>query len=189
MPSRAPASLTTRGKPCIVALLVCLHTFLVSDLSRAARVEVYYAPEDAPLDRLVTLYQDARRYIYVSVYGLTYPRAVAALVAARKRGVDVRMLTDQERTEDIRQRSALKTLRMAGVPIRVNQHEGLMHLKQVVIDDEINASGSMNHTTSGNHYNDERMDIITDREISVKVREKFLSMWNDQTRYRPWQED
>src|SRR5512144_1026999 len=71
----------------------------------SAAVEVLYAPHDAPLDRLVTLYQHARRYIYVSVYGLTYPRAVKALVAAKKRGVDVRMLTDQERTQEVKQRT------------------------------------------------------------------------------------
>jgi phosphatidylserine/phosphatidylglycerophosphate/cardiolipin synthase-like enzyme len=152
----------------------------------AANIEILYAPDDAPLDRVITLYQQAKRYIYVSVYGLTYPRAVEALVAAKKRGIDVRMLTDQERTQDEKQHIALRTLQLAGIPIRVNQHDGLMHLKQVVIDDEINTSGSMNHTTSGNRYNDERMDIITDRKISMKARERFLSMWNDQARFTDW---
>ena len=154
-----------------------------------ANIEVLYAPDDAPLDRVVTLYQQAKHYIYVSVYGLTYPRAVEALVAAKKRGVDVRMLTDQERTQEVKQHSALRTLRLAGIPIRVNQHDGLMHLKQVVIDDEINTSGSMNHTTSGNRYNDERMDIITDRTTSVKARQQFLSMWNDQARFAEWKSE
>lgn len=152
----------------------------------SGNIEVLYAPDDAPLDRVVMLYQQAKHYIYVSVYGLTYPRAVEALVAAKKRGVDVRMLTDQERTQEVKQHSALRTLRLAGIPIRVNQHDGLMHLKQVVIDDEINTSGSMNHTTSGNRYNDERMDIITDRTTSVRAREQFLSMWNDQVRFAEW---
>ena len=154
-----------------------------------ANIEVLYAPDDAPLDRVVTLYQQAKQYIYVSVYGLTYPRAVEARVAAKKRGVDVRMLTDQERTQEVKQHRALRTWRLAGIPIRVNQHDGLMHLKQVVIDDEINTSGSMNHTTSGNRYNDERMDIITDRTTSVKAREQFLSMWNDQARFAEWKSE
>jgi len=152
----------------------------------AANIEILYAPDDAPLDRVITLYQQAKRYIYVWVYGLTYPRAVEALVAAKKRGIDFRMLTEQERTLDGKQHIALRTLQLAGIPIRVNQHDGLMHLKQVVIDDEINTSGSMNHTTSGNRYNDERMDIITDRKISMKAREQFLSMWNDQARFTDW---
>ncbi len=168
-----------------------LSLFLVGSTESAwsTRVEVFYAPEDAPLDHVVTLYRQAKRYIYVSVYGLTYPRAVEALVAAKKRGVEVRMMTDQERTQETKQHSALQTLRLAGIPIRVNAHDGLMHLKQVIIDDEVNASGSMNHTTSGNRYNDERMDIITDHAITVKAREKFLAMWNDQTRYRAWTEE
>lgn len=187
MTHRSPApGNRTRDVLRVVSMLLCLQGALQIGAVSSATIEVYYAPEDAPLDRLVTLYQHAKRYIYVSVYGLTYPRAVEALVAAKRRGVDVRMLTDQERTQDIKQHTALQTLWLAGVPIRINQHDGLMHLKQVVIDDEINTSGSMNHTTSGNQYNDERMDIITDRAISLKAREKFLSMWNDRERFTEW---
>ena len=152
----------------------------------SATVEVYYGPEDMPLDRLTTLYQHASRYLYVAVYGLTSPRAVEAMVAAKRRGVDVRLITDRQRTEDVKQRTALHTLELAGIPIVVNKHDGLMHLKQVVIDDEVNASGSMNHTTSGNRYNDERLDVITDHVITVKAREKFLAMWDDHIRYQAW---
>jgi phosphatidylserine/phosphatidylglycerophosphate/cardiolipin synthase-like enzyme len=152
----------------------------------SATVEVYYGPDDAPLDRLTTLYRQATRYLYVAVYGLTSPRAVEAMVEAKKRGVDVRLITDLKRIEDVKQRTALHTLQLAGIPILVNAHDGLMHLKQVVIDDEVNASGSMNHTTSGNRYNDERLDVITDHAITTKAREKFLAMWNDHDRYREW---
>jgi phosphatidylserine/phosphatidylglycerophosphate/cardiolipin synthase-like enzyme len=176
----------SRGVRYALVSVLCLTLGLQGGPVEGARIEVLYAPDDAPLDRVVTLYQQAKRYIYVSVYGLTSPRAVEALVAAKKRGVDVRMLTDQERTQEFKQHSALQTLRLAGIPIRMNQHEGLMHLKQVVIDDEINTSGSMNHTTSGNLYNDERMDIITDRVLSEKARDHFLSMWNDQARFTEW---
>jgi phosphatidylserine/phosphatidylglycerophosphate/cardiolipin synthase-like enzyme len=157
--------------------------------SSATTVEVLYAPEDAPLDRVVALYNRAHRYIYIAVYGLSNPRAVEALVAAKKRGIDVRVLTDRERLNDPKQRAAVNTLRLAGIPIRVNQHDGLMHMKQVVMDDEVNASGSMNHTTSGNRYNDERLDLITDKAITAKARDKFLAMWNDQVRYQPWSEE
>lgn len=173
--------------PILRSLCLALLLFTVpAGTGWSATVEVYYAPEDAPLDRLATLYGHAKRYLYVSVYGLTSPRAVEAMVAAKKRGVDVRLITDRQRTEDMKQRAALHTLHLAGIPILINEHDGLMHLKQVVIDDEVNTSGSMNHTTSGNHYNDERLDVMTDHAISVKAREKFLAMWNDHSRYRAW---
>lgn len=168
---------------------VCLITLVLAipvGAGWGASVEVYYGPDDAPLDRLTALYQRATRYLYVAVYGLTSPSAVEAMVAAKKRGVDVRVITDRERTEDVKQRTALRALQLAGIPILVNEHDGLMHLKQVVIDDELNTTGSMNHTTSGNRYNDERLDVIADRAITVKAREKFLAMWNDHARFKEW---
>jgi phosphatidylserine/phosphatidylglycerophosphate/cardiolipin synthase-like enzyme len=176
MPNRSMLSLS------LVGLLLAVP----AGAGWSATVEVYYGPDDAPLDRLTTLYRHATRYLYVAVYGLTSPRAVEAMVSAKKRGVDVRLITDLKRTEDVKQLTALRTLHLAGIPILVNEHDGLMHLKQVVIDDEVNASGSMNHTTSGNRYNDERLDVITDHAITAKAREKFLAMWTDHDRYREW---
>lgn len=154
----------------------------------SATIEVYYAPEDLPLDRVVALYNRAHRYIYAAVYALTSPKVVESLIAAKKRGIDVRLITDRERLNDPKQRTAVSTLQLAGVPIKVNRHENLMHLKQVVMDDEVNVSGSMNHTTSGNRYNDERLDVITDAAITTKAREKFLTMWNDHERFQLWAE-
>lgn len=152
----------------------------------AASIEVWYGPEDRPLEHLVRIYGQAKRSIFVASYGFTSPLTVKALVEATRRGVDVRILTDRERLQDPKQRAALSTLREAGIPIKINQHDSLMHLKQVVIDDEINTSGSMNQTTSGNQYNDERLDIIRDRAMTVKARDKFLSMWNDHERFQEW---
>ena len=150
----------------------------------APSVEIYYAPEDRPGDRLASLYGKARRYIYVAIYGITYPPIVKALVEAHKRGVDVRVITDREKLKDPKQRSAVETLSLAGIPVKINRHENLMHLKQVVMDDEINTSGSMNQTGSGNRYNDERLDVFTDPVTSARARDKFLSMWKDTERYQ-----
>lgn len=166
------------GFLCLVQVPVC----------SSATIDVYYAPEDRPIDRVVGLYAHANRYIYVSVYALTAPSVVKALIEAKRRGLDVRVITDRERLNDPKQRSAVSSLRLAGVPIRINRHDGLMHLKQVVIDDVINASGSANHTTSGNRYNDERLDVITDARVTAKARDKFLAMWNDRTRFVSWTE-
>jgi len=152
----------------------------------AASIEVWYGPEDRPLEHLVRMYDRAKRYIFVAVYGLTSPLTVKTLVEAKRRGVDVRVVTDRERLEDVKQQTALSTLREAGIPIKINRHDGLMHLKQVVIDDEINTNGSMNQTTSGNRYNDERLDIIRDHAMAVKAREKFLSLWKDHERFQEW---
>jgi len=180
--------LRARRLGCVGLVAVLLVILWIEPIQGAAAgsIETWYSPEDEPLMRVVQLYDRAQRYIFVAVYGLTSPIVVKALVAAKKRDVDVRILTDRERFQDPKQRMALSTLREAGIPIKVNQHDGLMHLKQVVIDDEVNTNGSMNHTTSGNRYNDERMDVIRDHALTVKAREKFLSLWKDRERFTEW---
>lgn len=183
------ACLAGTSRKFCTAVFLCSVTLLSVVPSRSASalsVEVWYGPEDEPLWQVVQLYDRATRYIYVAVYGLTSPQAVKALIAAERRGVDVRVLTDRERLKDPKQRSALAALREAGIPIKINRHDNLMHLKQVVIDDEVNTNGSMNHTTSGNRFNDERVDVIRDHAVSAKAREKFLSMWKDQERFQDW---
>ena len=148
--------------------------------------EVLYSPEDRPADRLVALYDEARYSIYLAVYGFTYPPIVHALVAAKKRGVDVRVITDRGKLDDPKQRAALDTLRLAGIPIKVNRHDGLMHIKQAVVDDRVNTSGSMNQTASAARYNDERLDVFHDPVSTHRAQEKFLKMWADHSRYEDW---
>lgn len=185
MTSRCRPALSRPVLWCLLCL-TCAGGNLLS-VADAAEIEVYYAPEDEPLTKLSAVYDHASRYIYVAVYGLTSPLAVKGLVDAKKRGLDVRVITDRERLDDQKQKAAVNALHLAGIPILINQHDGLMHLKKVVIDDEINVSGSMNHTGSGNRYNDERLDVIHDRPITAKAREKFLTMWKDRQRYHLWE--
>jgi len=175
---------------CACALLVVLWSSAVGLKDGGAVVtaapEVLYAPEDKPADRLVALYEGARHSIYIATYGLTYPPVVKALVTAKRRGVDVRIITDRGKLDDRNQRAALETLRLAGVPIRINRHDGLMHMKQVVVDDLVNTSGSMNQTSSAAFYNDERLDILHDTASTQRAKEKFLKMWDDHSRYEDW---
>ncbi len=135
------------GAVCLLLSLACWPG--MEPPIKAQTIEVYYAPEDRPGDRLVELYDGATHSIYIAAYGITYRPGVRALVRAKERGVDVRIITDGEMIEYRLQRAALETLRRADIPIKVDRHEGRMHLKQVVVDENVNTSGSMNLTTSG----------------------------------------
>src|SRR3989449_9741845 len=172
------------------ALLVMLWSsavgLKVGGAVATAAPEVLYAPEDKPADRLVALYEGAQHAIYIATYGLTYPPVVKALVAAKKRGVDVRVITDRGKLDDRNQRAALDTLRLAGVPIKINRHDGLMHMNQVVVAAWLNAAVSVNQTPSAAFYVDERLDILRDAASTQRAKEKFLKMWDDHTRYQDW---
>ena len=174
----------------VASLLTVVSLMLasVTPAAQAATIEVYYGPEDGPGDKVMVLYDQVRRYIYVAMYGLTYPAAVHALLMGKRCGVDIRVIADREKLRDLKQRAALHTLRLGDILIRVNIHDGPMHLKQVIVDDRVNTSGSMNLTTSGHAWNDERLDIIRDPVITARARDKFLAMWRDPARYERWVE-
>jgi hypothetical protein len=109
----------SRFGSCILALWLSLFLFASTALSipsSATTIAVFYAPQDAPLDRVVGLHYRAHRDLYVAVYGLTYPRAVEALVAATTRGIDVRVVTDRERLDDPKQRAAVNTFDWQAFP-------------------------------------------------------------------------
>ncbi|HPR07767.1 MAG TPA: phospholipase D-like domain-containing protein, partial [Denitromonas sp.] len=76
------------------------------------RVEVLFSPEDPVEARLIALIAQARRSVQVQSYLFTRKTLAAALVAARGRGVDVRVLADARMNQ--RGKNALPHLLAAG---------------------------------------------------------------------------
>jgi phosphatidylserine/phosphatidylglycerophosphate/cardiolipin synthase-like enzyme len=88
-----------------------------------------------------------------------------ALLAAKRRGVDVRGVTEGDQYRDIAsQRSIVKDLQKAGIPVAVDTNSGLMHLK-VLVTDRGYLSGSYNWTASATNQNDEVLEIGTDDAV------------------------
>ena len=182
---RAPRYALAKPVASLVLLALITFVFLFSQAGEgvAGDIQTYYGPEDHLQSRMISLYQTAEKSIYIACFNMTSKPITKALVKARKKGIDVRIITDHGELENQYTRTAIEALRKAGIPIKVNRHEGLMHIKQVIIDDQVNTSGSFNQTWSANSLNDERFDIITDSSNTRKAKQKFLSMWNDRSRF------
>ncbi len=167
----------------LTGLLASAFIFLSIQPGLASDIQTYYGPEDHLESHMIFLYQNAEKSIYIACFNMTSKSITRTLISARKKGIDVRIITDYGELENEHARKAIHSLRQAGIPIKVNRHEGLMHIKQVIIDDQINTSGSYNQTWNANTLNDERLDVVTDPSNTRKAREKFLSMWNDPIRF------
>ena len=171
-----------------IILFLSLTFFEVQPIL-GGNIETYYGPEGDLQERMISLYETAGKSIYISCYNITSRPIVKTLIKAKKKGIDVKVITDSGELENKNTRHAVKALLNAGIPVKINRHEGLMHIKQVVIDDAVNTTGSFNQTWSANNLNDERLDIISDRTNSRKAKDKFLSMWNDQERFKDLKEN
>lgn len=143
-----------------------------------AGIEVEFAREGVDLvERMATLVQHARREVLVSQYAITDPRIVAALRAARQRGVIVAALL--ERAPALARYQTPGLLRRAGVAVIAarpgRDGPGWHNQRYLIVDREAVAVASCDLTAAAarNHEN-----LLVLREAAVVAR--FYNCWLDE---------
>jgi phosphatidylserine/phosphatidylglycerophosphate/cardiolipin synthase-like enzyme len=93
----------------------------------------------------------------VAAYDLDLETVADALIAAQRRGVQVRFVTESNNVGD----DALAKLREAGIYVFQDQSDkGLMHHKFITLDDQWLWTGSWNLTESGTYRNNNTAVLI-----------------------------
>jgi len=131
-------------------------------------VRVIYSLDKKQNDQeLIALINEAEDYIYFAIYTFTLPSVADALVAAKKRGVDVRGIVDSGQASDSYGAPIIKTLLDGGVSVVTEKHatgNGIMHIK-LLVTEQAYAFGSYNWTKSATTINDEILEIGTDKAL------------------------
>lgn len=135
-----------------------------------------YAHGATSLTRLIATLMTARRSLSVAVFSLTCDEIAQALLDLHRRGVKVRLLTDDEQVSS--SGSDVASLRAAGIPVR---HDGnrtrLLHHKFAVIDGSVLLTGSFNWTRSAVLQNDENVLVLRDAGVARTYERHFEEMW------------
>jgi len=97
---------------------------------------------------------------------------VEALVRAKERGVDVRLIAD--RTTPCERESGIEPLAAAGVPVWIDAQARVAHAKAMLIDGAVTLTGSMNWTR-GAAVNSEDRNLIS----SPAVAAAYAGHWRD----------
>lgn len=141
-------------------------------------VSVYFSPKDKAISKaLIPLIDDAHEYIYVPIFFLTDKNMVNALICAKKRGVEIKVLLDAVAAQNAY--SKHKELRAAGISVKVENWAGKMHQKSMIIDDKTVVIGSMNFSKSGENCNDENCIIVKNApKLAKKYKQHFLILYN-----------
>jgi phosphatidylserine/phosphatidylglycerophosphate/cardiolipin synthase-like enzyme len=120
---------------------------------------------------LINLISQARKSIYVAMYSFTRDGLASALVDAKNRGVEVKVIMEEENAYV--QGSDYRMLKEAGVDIRLDGNPALMHHKFMVVDGEIIVTGSYNWSTAAEDRNDENFVVIRDRSVAERFMQEF----------------
>lgn len=139
-------------------------------------ISVYFSPKDKGIDAIIPLINNAKKYIYIPAFLVTYKELAESLIAAKNRGVDVKIILDATNTHQ-GSHSKLNELRKAGIQVKTENWAGKLHSKSIIIDDIYTIIGSMNFSRSGQSSNDENLLIIKDPQIAAFYRTYFLYLW------------
>ena len=130
-----------------------------------AAIAVCFAPEEDCAGFAVGAIDLARRQILVSAYNLTTGAGIVeALVRARERGVDVRLIADKR--SPCERNAGLEVLAQAGAPIWIDRAVPIAHAKVMVIDDALTLMGSYNWTRNAAR-NSEDLNLVASRALAA----------------------
>ena len=138
-------------------------------------IEVYFSPQDKSSVRIIELINGAKNYIYVPTFLITHKGISDALINARKRNVDVRLIIDANSVNTRNTRH--KLLKDSGILLKAENYAGKLHSKTMIIDDEYLILGSMNFSNSGENKNDENMLVIKNSAFAKNYKEFFMYLW------------
>jgi len=142
------------------------------------RLQTAFSPRQGVTELIVQNIQQATESVRIAAYSFTSKPIAQALVAARGRGVDVKVVLDKSQRTD--QHSVFAFLQMYNVPTRINSNYAIMHNKFMVIDGHILQTGSFNYTKAAELKNAENILIVREDFRTVNQYSKqWVKLWNE----------
>ena len=164
-----------------IAWLVAPITTLAFDsakqLPATGTIQVAFPPEDNANSLIVQALREAKRSVLVQAFSFTSNEIAFALIEAKRRGVDVRMIVDGEQLAKL-ENNRVALVAQAGVSVWVDEQHQSAHNKIIVIDAEtinpVVVTGSMNFTYSGQFKNAENLLVLRGNK---QLAEAYAANW------------
>ncbi len=126
-----------------------------------------------PADALVTAIDRARLSVEVAAFDIDLWDVRDALLAAYRRGISVRIVTDRDSLET----PEIAQLMRAGIPLVSDNQAGLMHHKFVIIDRREVWTGSMNLTVNSAYRNNDNLVRLRSGDLAEDYLVEFNEMF------------
>lgn len=161
------------------AALVTLLGFALALALPASELAVFFGPRKAGdpngLDtQTVKLIKTAKKRINAAVHELRLKSIADALIAAHKKGVQVRMVGEDKYYDN----PFMKQIRAAGIPTKSDENpNAIMHNKFLVIDGVRMMTGSYNLTDTCSYNNYNNLVVIEDPAVAKIFDDEFEQLW------------
>lgn len=137
--------------------------------------EAAFSPGMDCLNLILRCLRGAGQTIDICVFTLSDDRIAEEVLAAYRRGVRVRILTDNDKEFD--GGSDISRLRDAGIPVVVDRTSAHMHHKFAIFDGKRLLNGSYNWTRSACNLNEENLVLSNDPALLKCFSTQFATLW------------
>lgn len=138
---------------------------------------VFFSPGTDILETISDLIRQAKNTLEICVFTITDERLANDIHTAHQRGIQVRIITDDDKMFD--RGSAVKGFRKEGIPVKIDRSRYHMHHKFGIIDSRIVFTGSFNWTYTATKHNQENLLVTTNFDIVRQYSAQFDQLWED----------
>lgn len=151
----------------------------------SAQIEAGFSPDGGAERLVLKIINASQKSIRLAAYAFTSPTVVRALRDAKRRGVDVRVVTDDEASQSKSGTAALNLLANAGIPVRLNGTYAIHHDKYIIADDLHVQTGSFNYSQAAAKSNSENVIVIWHNpELAASYRRHWQSRFDEGTGFK-----
>jgi phosphatidylserine/phosphatidylglycerophosphate/cardiolipin synthase-like enzyme len=131
------------------------------DLRACGNAIVAFSPNGGATELVIKTINEARKTVRMATYSFTEPKIGKALLDAKKRGVDVAVIVDEDHNGNRKGASTVAGfLKENGVRVMVATAYKIQHNKVVIVDGETVQTGSLNYSRSAENANAENVLVI-----------------------------
>ncbi len=135
----------------------------------------FFSPGDEPLRKITGMLSAAQRSVEICVFTITDDRIADAIRDCHRRGVEVRIISDDDKAFD--RGSDILALQKHGIAVRVDGSPAHMHHKFALFDRRELLTGSYNWTRSAASENHENVIVTADPRLVAAFGEVFETLW------------
>jgi phosphatidylserine/phosphatidylglycerophosphate/cardiolipin synthase-like enzyme len=144
-------------------------------LLSAVKNSAHFSPGDACRKKIIQLIREASKDIEICVFTIADDSLAAEIVKAHRRGVTVRVITDNDKAHDMG--SDIDMLAESGINVRMDRQSSHMHHKFALFDNRVLVNGSFNWTRSASRSNQENIVVTTDEDTVTEFQQQFVALW------------
>lgn len=143
----------------------------------SASFQTCFTPGNDCTGLIVQTIREARSQVLVMAYEFTSDPIEQALLDAKRRHIDVRVVLDKSQTKPDRRSARLFT--QAGIPVVIDAQPAIAHNKVMILDGVSVITGSFNFTLSAQTRNAENVLIVRN---APELARSYIGNWDARAR-------